>query len=47
MRILARVKAPAIETSRMGPASPSKAVGELNDLDIGDTNEVWLLIDLF
>lgn len=25
-------------------ANPSKAVGELNDLEIGDTNEVWLLI---
>ena len=25
-------------------ANPSKAVGELNDLDIGDTNEVWQLI---
>jgi hypothetical protein len=25
-------------------ASPSKAVGELNDLDIGDTNDVWQLI---
>jgi hypothetical protein len=25
-------------------ANPSKAVGELNDLGIGDTNEVWLLI---
>lgn len=25
-------------------ANPSKAVGELNDLDIGDTNDVWLLI---
>lgn len=25
-------------------ATPSKAVGELNDLDIGDTNDVWQLI---
>lgn len=25
-------------------ANPSKAVGELNDLDIGDANDVWLLI---
>jgi hypothetical protein len=25
-------------------ASPSKAVGELNDLDIGDTNALWQLI---
>lgn len=25
-------------------ANPSKAVGELNDLDIGDTNDVWQLI---
>lgn len=25
-------------------ANPSKAVGELNDLDIGDTNEIWSLI---
>lgn len=25
-------------------AIPSKAVGELNDLDIGDTNDVWQLI---
>ena len=25
-------------------ANPSKAVGELNELNIGDTNEVWLLI---
>jgi hypothetical protein len=25
-------------------ANPSKVVGELNDLDIGDTNEVWQLI---
>jgi hypothetical protein len=25
-------------------ATPSKAVGELNDLDIGDTNDVWRLI---
>lgn len=25
-------------------AIPSKVVGELNDLDIGDTNDVWLLI---
>lgn len=25
-------------------ANPSKAMGELNDLEIGDTNEVWLLI---
>ncbi len=25
-------------------ANLSKAVGELNDLDIGDTNEVWQLI---
>lgn len=25
-------------------ANPSKVVGELNDLDIGDTNDVWLLI---
>jgi hypothetical protein len=25
-------------------AIPSKIVGELNDLDIGDTNDVWLLI---
>ncbi len=25
-------------------ANPSKAVGELNDLDIGDTNDVWPLI---
>ena len=25
-------------------ANPSKAVGELNDLEIGDSNVVWLLI---
>ncbi len=25
-------------------ATPSKVVGELNDLDIGDTNDVWQLI---
>ena len=25
-------------------ANPSKAVGELNDLDIGDTNDIWPLI---
>lgn len=25
-------------------ANPSKAVAELNDLDIGDTNDVWSLI---
>ena len=25
-------------------ANPSKAVGELNDLNIGDANDVWLLI---
>lgn len=25
-------------------SNPSKAVSELNDLDIGDTNEVWQLI---
>lgn len=25
-------------------AIPSKVVGELNDLDIGDANDVWLLI---
>ncbi len=25
-------------------ANPSKAVGELNNLDIGDANDVWLLI---
>lgn len=25
-------------------ANPSKVVGELNDLDIGDTNDVWQLI---
>ena len=25
-------------------ANPSKAVGELNDLGIGDTNDVWQLI---
>ncbi len=25
-------------------ANPSKAMGELNDLSIGDANEVWLLI---
>lgn len=25
-------------------ATPSKVVGELNDLDIGDTNNVWQLI---
>lgn len=25
-------------------AIPSKVVGELNDLDIGDTNDVWQLI---
>lgn len=25
-------------------AIPSKVVGELNNLDIGDTNDVWLLI---
>lgn len=25
-------------------ANPSKAMGELNDLDIGDTNDVWQLI---
>ena len=25
-------------------ANPSKAMGELNDLDIGDANEVWVLI---
>ncbi len=25
-------------------ANQSKAVGELNDLDIGDTNDVWQLI---
>lgn len=25
-------------------ANPSKAVGELNDLDIGDANDIWLLI---
>lgn len=25
-------------------ANPSKAVGELNDLDIEDANDVWLLI---
>lgn len=25
-------------------ANPSKAVGELNDLEIGDTNDVWQLI---
>lgn len=25
-------------------ANPSKAVGELNNLDIGDTNDVWQLI---
>lgn len=25
-------------------ANPSKVVGELNDLDIGDTNDIWLLI---
>lgn len=25
-------------------ANPSKAVGELNNLNIGDANEVWLLI---
>jgi hypothetical protein len=25
-------------------ANPSKAVGELNDLDIGNSNDVWLLI---
>ena len=25
-------------------ANPSKAVGELNDLDIGDANDVWPLI---
>lgn len=25
-------------------ANPSKAAGELSDLDIGDTNEVWQLI---
>ena len=23
-------------------ANPSKALGELNDLNIGDTNDVWL-----
>lgn len=27
-------------------ANLSKAVGELNDLDIGDTNEVWQLIGI-
>lgn len=26
-------------------ANISKAVGELNDLDIGDSNEIWKLID--
>jgi hypothetical protein len=25
-------------------ANPSKAMGELNDLEIGDANDVWLLI---
>ena len=25
-------------------ANPPKAVGELNDLDIGDTNDIWPLI---
>ena len=25
-------------------ANPSKAVGELNDLNIGDANDVWQLI---
>ncbi len=25
-------------------ANPSKSVGELNDLDIGDTNDIWPLI---
>lgn len=25
-------------------ANPSKAMGELNDLDIGDANDVWQLI---
>ena len=25
-------------------ANPSKAMGELNDLDIGDSNDVWKLI---
>ncbi len=25
-------------------ANPAKSVGELNDLDIGDTNDVWQLI---
>ena len=25
-------------------ANPSKVVGELNDLNIGDANDVWLLI---
>ncbi|MBN9377480.1 MAG: hypothetical protein BGO14_10325 [Chlamydiales bacterium 38-26] len=25
-------------------ANPSKAMGELNDLDIGDSNDVWQLI---
>ena len=25
-------------------ATPSKVVGELNDLDIGDANDVWQLI---
>jgi hypothetical protein len=24
--------------------NPSKVIGELNDLDIGDTNDVWQLI---
>lgn len=28
-------------------ANPSKSVGELNDLDIGDANDVWLLIREF
>jgi hypothetical protein len=32
-------------TNRHGVfANPSKAVGELNNLDIGDTNDVWELI---
>jgi hypothetical protein len=25
-------------------ANPAKVMGELNDLDIGDTNDVWLLV---